>query len=150
MLNLFVMKPGFISVPFKMESAHGMNSIEGLAKFSPAGIVLEFEAKLFGVMRQGIKEARIPVADIMDLKFKKGLAKFGAKIQIRPNSFAALGDLPYENGRVTLKISREDHERAARAVEQLNAILNGAANQPEKILRPLFDEDGNQTKELAD
>ncbi len=67
----------FTSVPFKTES--GLSSVNGVAKFSSAGIVLEFESKLFGILPGGVKEVRLPVAEILDVKFKKGFVKVGAR-----------------------------------------------------------------------
>ena len=42
------MQYSFTSVPFKTDS--GMSQINGVAKFSSAGVVLEFESKLFGLI----------------------------------------------------------------------------------------------------
>ena len=50
---------GFTSIPFKTES--GLSSVNGVAKFSTAGIVLEFESKLFGMIGTGVKENQIMV-----------------------------------------------------------------------------------------
>ena len=107
----------FSTVPFKTES--GLSSVNGVAKFSSAGIVLEFESKLFGILPGGVKEVRLPVAEILDVKFKKGLFKAGAKIEIRTTTFAKLAELPHKDGKMTLKIARDDHERAGHAVEKL-------------------------------
>src|SRR5690606_4894118 len=85
---------GFISVPFKTESAHGLTSYNGVAKFSPAGIVLEFESKLLGLIPGGVKEVRIPVSELLDIKFKKGFFKRGAKIEFRTRTFSVLAALP--------------------------------------------------------
>ncbi len=49
----------FTSVPFKTETHHGLSSINGVAKFSTAGVVLEFESKLFGIIGGGVKEVRL-------------------------------------------------------------------------------------------
>lgn len=110
---------GFTTVPFKTESAHGFKTVNGLAKFSAAGIVLEFEAKLFGLIGGGVKEVRIAKTDILDIKFKKGLFKVGAKIVIRTNTVTKLAELPSEDGKVTLNLTRDDFERGRQAVEQL-------------------------------
>jgi hypothetical protein len=75
------MNQGFTSVPFKAES--GLSSVNGIAKFSAAGIVLEFESKLLGLIASGVKEYKLPVAEILDVKFRKGFMKRGAKIEVR-------------------------------------------------------------------
>ena len=138
------MTHGFVSVPFKTES--GMSSAHGSAKFSSAGIVLEFESKFLGLVSSGVKESRIAVADLLDVKFKKGLFKRGAKIEIRVKSFAQLSELPNTAGKVVLNIFPDDHERAREAVEQLNKDMaehNASLPPPHPPLRSLFDEDEN-------
>src|SRR5215203_3570192 len=109
----------FITVPFKTESAHGLSQINGVAKISPAGIVLEFESKLFGMIPAGVKEVRIPIGEILDVKFRKGVFRFGAKIEIRTRTFATLAELPNKNGKFTLKLIRDDFERGQQAVDQM-------------------------------
>jgi hypothetical protein len=109
------MNPTFTSVPFKTES--GLSQIDGIAKFSSAGIVLEFESKFFGLIKGGIKEMRVGIDEILDVKFKKGLFKAGAKIQIRLKNFTRLTELPSQDGKLTLKIKREDFDLAREAVD---------------------------------
>lgn len=104
----------FTSIPFKTES--GISQINGVAKFSSAGIVLEFESKLFGLISYGVKEARLAVGDILDVKFRKGVFKRGAKIEIRMKSLLKLTELPNKEGKVTLKLLPDDFERARNAV----------------------------------
>src|SRR5574338_51323 len=115
----------FLSVPFKTESAHGLSQINGVAKFSPAGVVLEFESKLFGVIPGGVKEVRIPISELLDIKFRKGLFRYGAKIELRTKTFATLAALPNKDGKVTLKLVRDDFERGQQAVEQMQKELTG-------------------------
>lgn len=117
------MNPRFISIPFKTESEHGITSFNGVAKFSPAGIVLEFESKFLGLIPGGVKEVKVPIADLMDVKFKKGFFRLGAKIVIRTHAFGTLTALPNSNGRVNLKVAREDFVRAEDAVARLQRDL---------------------------
>ncbi|MBP6003981.1 MAG: hypothetical protein KA746_11150 [Pyrinomonadaceae bacterium] len=114
----------FTSVPFKTESTHGLTTVNGVAKFSSAGIVLEFEAKILGLITEGVKESRLALGDILDVKFKKGLFKRGAKIEIRATSLAALGDLPCKDGKLILKLQSDDFERAKAAVVKLQADID--------------------------
>jgi len=142
----------FTSVPFKTESAHGLTSVNGVAKFSSAGIVLEFESKWFGVIAGGVKEVRLPLGEILDIKFKKGVFKRGAKIIIRTKTFTALASLPNENGKVTLKLDRDDFERGEAAVVQLQKDMTGHADSLPPVHTPvsqLFaDESEDETKDL--
>jgi hypothetical protein len=114
----------FVSILFKCKSPHGFSEIEGIGKFSAAGIVLEFETKILGLVKTGIKEVRIPLADILDIKFKKGMFKYGAKIEIRFKSLAKLSELPIKDGKIALKIPREDHQRADETVQTLQNYLD--------------------------
>lgn len=142
-------EPGFISIPFKTES--GLSSINGIAKFSSAGIVFEIESKLFGIISDGVKEVRLPAAEILDLKFKKGIFKRGAKIEVRTKTLSKLSELPNKDGKMTLKIAPDDHERARDAVEKLQRdIAQDAAALPpaHTPISVLFDPGEDETDEL--
>ncbi|MBK9163914.1 MAG: hypothetical protein IPM21_08375 [Acidobacteria bacterium] len=117
------MANGFSSVPFKTETNHGLTSVNGIAKFSSAGVVLEFEAKLFGIIGGGVKEVRLPIAEIMDIRFRKGFFKRGAKIVIRTQTMAVLSELPNQDGKLTLKLAKDDWERGRSAVEEIDRSL---------------------------
>lgn len=142
----------FTTVPFKAESAHGFSSVNGVAKFSPAGIVLEFESKWFGLVGSGVKEVRLPIGEILDIKFRKGVFKRGSKIVIRTKSFAALAELPNQDGKVTLKLERDDFERGESAVAQLQKDIAGYQAElppPHSPVSQLFeDETEDETKQL--
>lgn len=141
----------FKSIPFKTESAHGLSQINGVAKFSPAGVVLEFESKLFGVIPGGVKEVRIPIGELLDVKFRKGLFHYGAKIEIRTRTFAVLAALPNNNGKVTLKLVRDDFERGKSAVEQMHKDLEARANELPPNRTPvsqLFEDDSEEETKL--
>jgi len=137
----------FITIPFKTES--GLSQIDGIGKFSSAGIVLEFESKLFGIIKNGVKESRIALDEILDLKFRKGFLKRGAKIEIRLKSFTQLSELPSNDGKITLKIKPDDFERAAQAVAKLQKDLNEQRESLPPKHTPvsrLFDESEDETK----
>lgn len=135
----------FSSIAFKTES-----NINGISKFSAAGIVIEFESKLFGIIKNGIKEVRLPLDEILDVKFKKGFFKTGAKIEIRLNNFAKLTELPNKNGRIILRIVREDFDEAERAVAKLQRDLADSALSRPKQQSPvsrLFEESEDDLKQ---
>lgn len=142
---------GYTSIPFKAES--GLSSVNGVAKISSAGIVLEFESKLFGIISDGVKEARISVGDIHDIKFKKGVFKRGAKIEIRLNSFAQLAKIPNKEGKIILKLFPDDVKRAGDAVAGLQKEMSehsAGLPPPHPPIASLFDESENETKDLKD
>jgi hypothetical protein len=140
----------FTSIPFKIEGMHGgFSQVEGIGKFSSAGIVLEFEAKIFGIMKTGVKEVRIPLAELLDVKFKKGFFKYGAKIEIRLKSFAKLNELPSKDGKVRLQIHRDDHSIAEKIVKEMQNYLEEFSRNlpPQQVsVKELFDD---ETKELS-
>ncbi len=148
----------FISVPFKAEKHSGLSEVNGIAKFSRAGIVFEFESKLFGLISDGVKEARIPVAEILDVKFKKGVFRRSAKIEIRTKSLAAMVGIPNDGGKVTLKIKAVDFGLAQQAIDKLQTDLSELQieqTQQAAALPPthtpvsvLFDESEDETQEL--
>jgi hypothetical protein len=141
----------FITVPFK--AASGFSEFDGMGKFSPAGIVLEFESKFLGFIKSGVKENRIATDEILDVKFRKGFFKFGAKIEIRLKSFTQLAKLPNDDGKITLKIKRQDFEIAREAVERLQkSMTEQQANLPpaHTPISVLFDESEAETKELEE
>lgn len=139
----------FISIPFKAES--GVSQVNGMAKFSAAGIVLEFESKLFGLIPTGVKETRVPIAELLDVKFKKGVLKRNSKIEIRLKSFARLSELPNKEGKLVLKIFAADFDRAKEAVTRLEKDLAdhlASLPPPHPPLTSLFDESEDETKKL--
>ncbi len=140
----------FTSVPFKTESAHGFKTANGIAKFSNAGVVLEFEAKLLGLIGSGVKEVKIRKEEILDIKFRKGIFKRGAKIEIRTKTFSKLAELPSSDGKLSLKLERDDFERGRDAVIQLQKDLQEHAESHPPAQTPvssLFsDEYENETK----
>lgn len=134
----------FTSVPFKAESEHGLKQAHGIAKFSSAGIVLEYESKYIGLISTGLKDANIPLGELLDIKFKKTVMSRGAKIEIRLNSFRRLSELPNQEGKITLKIAPDDRERAREAVERITKdISHYAAAQPppHPPLESIFEDD---------
>ena len=139
----------FITVPFKADG--GFSEIDGFAKFSPAGIVLEFESRFLGFIKSGVKENTIALDKLMDVKFRKGFFRIGAKIEIRLKSFAELSKLPNTDGKIVLKIKRDDFDVAREAVERLNRCLNEFRNELPPTHTPvsvLFDDSEAETDRL--
>lgn len=157
-------KPQFTSVPFSGSSPNGIVEYNGIAKFSAAGIVVEFDSKLLGLVGGEVKEVRIQLDEILDIKFRRGVFKFFAQIQIRLRNFAALAALPSDSGRIKMNVKREDYDLATRAVEQTLQHLQNMQNpitSPADDRRPgelppthtpvsvLFDESEDETRRLG-
>ena len=137
------MREGFSIVPFNISDENGLSEAVGLAKFSAAGIVLEFEKEFLGMLKAGgVREARIPVGDILNIQFGKGfLGAFGSII-VRFKNLSALEGLPTKKGRLKLKVARADRAAAIEVVESLQRILNGPLHElPPPAVGQLFGDD---------
>ncbi len=133
------MHKGFTTVPFKIDD--NFSQIAGVAKFSGAGIVLEFESKLFGLIKNGVKEVGISLEELLDVKFKKGLFKRSAKIEIRTKTLLKLTEMPNRDGKITLNIEHDDFDRANQAVSNLLTDLSNLQENPgHSPVSRLFDE----------
>jgi hypothetical protein len=146
------MQQNFISVPFKSKSDHGLSNIDGIAKFSGAGIILEFESKFIGLIKTGVKEVRLPLGEILDVKFRKGLFKRGAKIEIRMKTFQKLNEVPNKDGKITLSLLADDFDRGSEAVSRLQKDMGEYTEPPPHTpVSRLFDdedEDEAETRKL--
>ena len=145
------MNSTFTTIPFKTES--GMSKVNGVAKFSSAGIILEFESKFLGLIGTGVKEVRLALEDLLDVKFRKGVFKRGAKIEIRTKSFSTLAQLPNKEGKLTLNLHAGDFENARNAVEKINKDLTEQRESLPPTHTPvsvLFDESEEETRELPE
>lgn len=143
------MQTHFTSVPFKIDD--NFSQVAGVAKFSRAGIVLEFESKLFGLIKSGVKEVRIPLDEILDVKFRKGVFKRGAKIEIRLKSFTKMSEIPNSEGKIVLKLVRDDFERGEQAVSALQTNLSEHQESlapPQMPVSRLFEEESEETDKL--
>ncbi len=120
-------KPKFITVPFKAESPNGITHYHGIAKFSFAGIVIEYESKFLGLIGGEIKEVQIALDEIFNIRFRKGFYKSFAKIEFRLQNYRKISKLPNKDGKVKLSIKREDYELAREAVEQTLQYMQGDA-----------------------
>jgi hypothetical protein len=140
----------FTTIPFNAES--GLWKFNGVAKFSSAGIVLEFESKLIGLVSNGVKEARISIDDIFDIKFRKGVFRRGARIEVRPRSIATLHDLPAREGKVVLKVLPDDFDLARETVARFQRTLAEHTESLPPAHTPvsvLFDESEDTTRDLG-
>lgn len=143
----------FISIPFKLEVHQGLSQANGIAKISSAGIVLEFETKFLGLVSSGVKEVRLSLDEILAVRFKKGFFKYGTKIEIRMQSFLKLTEVPNQDGKIVLRIPRDQHDEAKEAVEILTKHLVAYVQElppPQTPVRSLFEPEDLTTNKLDD
>jgi hypothetical protein len=60
---------------------------------------------------------------LLDVKFKRGFLKAGAKVEIRTKTFSKIAELPNKDGRLTFKVFRADFADAEAAVAKLKKDL---------------------------
>ena len=114
--------------------------------------MLEFESKVLGMLPIGVKEARLPIDEILDVKFKKGIFKRGSKIEIRTKSLLTLSELPNSDGKLKLELQAADFERARDVVEALNKEMaqhTASLPPPHTPIASLFDGSEDDTQELG-
>ena len=139
----------FKTIPFTTES--GLWKANGIAKFSAAGIILEFEPKLIGLVSTGIKEARLPIDDIFDVKFHKGMFRRGARIEVRTKSITGLKGLPVQDGKLKLKVLPEDFELAQKTAADFRRVFTDYMDTlppPHTPVSALFEESEDATRKL--
>jgi hypothetical protein len=119
-----------------------------MAKISRAVVVVEFEAKIFGIMKTGIKEVRIPLAEIEEVRVSRKFFKHTLEIWL--NNFRTLSEIPNRDGRIILQISKADRPRA----EQAARVLQTARSETDALeilqtpVSRLFGDD-EETKETG-
>ena len=122
-------RPNYISLSFKIDGSQtgGFKTVDGMAKISRAGVVVEFEGKIFGIMKTGIKEVRIPLAEIEEVRVGRKFFKHTFEIWL--NNFRTLSEIPNKDGRVILQISKADRPRA----EQAARVLQTARSETDAL-----------------
>ncbi|MEO6587912.1 MAG: hypothetical protein ABIP06_01175 [Pyrinomonadaceae bacterium] len=139
------MQANFITIPFKIEGAHGgFSVVNGMAKISRAGIILEFEAKIFGMMKTGVKEVRVPINEIEELQIKKRFFKFTLEIWL--NDFKTISEIPNKDGRIVLQISKGDFARAEQGIKVLR-LARAEKDALEMLQTPVSRLFGNDTED---
>jgi hypothetical protein len=68
-------------------------------------------------MKTGIKEVRIPLAEIEEIRVVRKF--FTHTLEIWLNNFRTLSEIPNKDGRIILQISKEDRTRAEQAARVL-------------------------------
>ncbi|MFV0389569.1 MAG: hypothetical protein ACK5NT_12535 [Pyrinomonadaceae bacterium] len=108
----------FISCPFKIHKS--ISSIYGIAKFSGAGIVIEYREKYIDLIDGELKEIRIPRNEINAAYFRKGFFPFSGYISVSINNLSRALALLTDDGTLKLKVKRKDIALANLAIEALH------------------------------
>jgi hypothetical protein len=115
-----------VRVPFSIPEVYGgLAQAYGMATVDETGLALEFEVKdgLIGALSSGVKEVRIPLAEIAAVVARTG--PFGGKLVVETRSLAPASRVPKsKGGRIELKVARSSREAAKEAESLLSVALS--------------------------
>lgn len=97
----------------------GFKKATGLVNLSGEELVLEFQEEdaFIGVFQSDVKEVRIPLDQLQEIRFKKGW--FSSKLILEARSLKVFRELPGSGHKVTLKIKRGDRKDADRLISKI-------------------------------
>lgn len=102
------------SIPFEIPNVnHGFVIVKGLFHIKDEEVVLEFDERdgFVGVMKSDLKVVTVPFSEVDSITLIKKL--FKTNIEINANSMKSFQNVPgAEQGRIVMKISRKDRQRA--------------------------------------
>lgn len=114
------------TVPFSISDAYeGLADVEGLARFEADVLSLEFEAKdaFFGVIKSGVKEIHLSLADLVSVDFSKNM--FRATVKLRVRSMMLVETIPgAKRGELKLRFARKHRDEAHTLASQLQLRLS--------------------------
>jgi serine/threonine protein kinase len=119
-----------LRVPFSISELYaGFAKATGCLYFDDEAVRLEYEVKddVVGYMSSGVKNVRIPLADILSLELKRGRLGLRHTFEILTYKISSLEGVPRsEQGRARLSIARADVPLAERFAETVSRVLNPA------------------------
>jgi hypothetical protein len=133
-------------VSFGVGDAYGgFAEVKGQVRLDGEELVLEFQVKdsFVGALKSGVKELRLPLSELEELSFRKGL--FRRRLTLRARGLSALADLPGADGAcVVLSVVRADADAARDLASHVTLLLS------EQRLREVEEEARAAADELAD
>jgi hypothetical protein len=102
------------SIPVKLaDSFEGFAESKGLLISNDEAILIQFQTvdAILGVVKSGISEVKLPLANLVELSYKKSL--FGNKLILKVDNLRLIEKLPEcNNNEVVLSIARKDIDDA--------------------------------------
>jgi hypothetical protein len=116
-----------LPLPFSVARVHaGLSEATGLARLTESGLTLEYQVRLLGLIRFGIREITVPFGEIAAVHLKKNLLQ--TRIVLQTRSLRTLGTMPgSRTGQLVLRVARRDRETAALLVSALRLHLSELA-----------------------
>jgi hypothetical protein len=104
---------------FSVDSVYGgFGRCQGILRDEGKELCLEYEIRdnLIGALRSRLKQVRIPVDQIAEIRLKRGW--FTTKLVIQTMTMDGVKDVPgFDAGWLTLSIARRDREAAQRFID---------------------------------
>lgn len=114
------------SIPIKLaDSFEGFAESQGLLSIKDESILIQFQTKdaILGVVKSDLTEVKIPLANLVELSYKKSL--FGNKLILKVDDLSLIARLPEtENNEVALSIARKDIDEAIDFVRTIRSTFN--------------------------
>jgi hypothetical protein len=120
------------TVPFTIRDVfQGLAESEGILSLDGTDLKLEFRTAdaLFGLLKSGVREVKLPIDGIEEIAFRKGL--FSCSVVIRVAEMRGATDVPnFEQGEIRLSIARRHSMAAAALVSEVQ--LGAAAGKAKR------------------
>jgi hypothetical protein len=120
--RLHMMNPT-ASLPVSLGHPYGgLAECEGLLRLETLELVLEYQTRdsVLGIVKSGVREARIPRDQIASVTIEKGWFGTGTKIMIQTTRLKPVGDIPgMTQGRLVFGIASKDFPVAETLVADL-------------------------------
>ncbi len=116
-----------LPLPFSVARVHaGLSEATGLARMTGAGLTLEYQVRLLGLIGFGIREITIPFGEIAAIHLKKNFLQ--TRIVLQTRSLRTLGGMPgSKTGQLVLRVARRNRETAALLVSAIRLHLSELA-----------------------
>jgi hypothetical protein len=127
-LSFFIPYPAMLPelsvVPFSIKKVHnGFSKLEGIARASETGLLLEYEVKILGLVKMQVRELNLPLSEIESIQLKKNW--FTTRLIIHTKSLRTLCTVPgSKHAQVILRIPRSNRKKAERLVSMLGFYLS--------------------------
>lgn len=92
------------SLPFTLDS--GITEVSGVVREGSNAVIIEYQTKLLGFIRSGIKSIVIPFEEIQEVSYTSNL--FQTKLRIQLKTLRSVGSFPVpKQGELELTIARK-------------------------------------------
>jgi hypothetical protein len=113
------------AIPFHFDTHGGFGEVQGLARIDELGLELQFSTRdaVFGVIKTEQKSLRVPMEQLLSVRFSAGFFWLMPSIQLRVRDLSVLKDLPESGeGRVNLRVRFRDRHDARAFAKDLESM----------------------------